>query len=183
MPAAAPERTPTPAPERTAPRSATTAKSVSTRTPAAMVRRPRPAGTGGEDETRSDFDAELSAVATTAEWERLFQSLQVTTGHEFFLARPRRNLATGHDVGTFLRVETTDGTALVPVTAQHRLSDLAQAGRLPAVISTPKMRAVVIDTRAWREQLLLMNDAVNSGLIDPSTSVVDGAEPSVPRAG
>lgn len=185
MQPAAPERprTSTPAPERTAPRSATTAKSVSTRTPAAMVRRPRPAGTGDEDETRADFDAELSAVATTAEWERLFQSLQITTGHEFFLARPRRNLATGHDVGTFLRVETTDGTALVPVTAQHRLSDLAQAGRLPAVISTPKMRAVVIDTRAWREQLLLMNDAVNSGRIDPSTSVVDGVEPSVPRAG
>uniref|UniRef100_UPI004049488D helix-hairpin-helix domain-containing protein n=1 Tax=Brachybacterium sp. GPGPB12 TaxID=3023517 RepID=UPI004049488D len=183
MPVAAPERTPTPAPERTAPRSATTAKSVSTRTPAAMVRRPRPAGTGGEDETRSDFDAELSAVATTAEWERLFQSLQVTTGHEFFLARPRRNLATGHDVGTFLRVETTDGTALVPVTAQ-RSAQRSRPGRTPAGRDLHPEDASGRHRHAGvEERLLLMNDAVNSGLIDPSTSVVDGAEPSVPRAG
>lgn len=166
---------PSPAAAPRAPQPAVTAKSITTRTPAAMVRRPQPAPRRANEGV--DFDAELSAVETSAEWERLHQALRVASGNDFTLTRPRRN-PSGRDVGTFLRVESADGTVLVPVSAQRRLSDLAQARRLPAVISTPKLHAVVIDTRAWREHLRLMADAIHSGFIDPAATIVDGVEPA-----
>lgn len=120
-------------------------------------------------------------VQASPEWSRLREVLRLATGEVFELARPRRNASTGADVGSFLRVEAERGAVLVPVTVQRRLSDLAAAGRLPAIVSTPKLRCVVIDARSWREQLRVMTDAINSGAIDPVATSVDAADPRVPR--
>ncbi|MCG7309687.1 DNA polymerase III subunit alpha [Brachybacterium sp. ACRRE] len=149
---------------------------VAVRVPAARGRKPSAAATTTESE-----DADLETVADSDQWKRLREALRLATGNEFILARPRRNSTTGNDVGTFLRVETPHGAALVPVSAQRRLSNLAAAGRLPAVVSSDKLRCVVIDTRQWDRHLRAMTDAINSGFIDPSASSVDGVEPTALR--
>nr|WP_245354815.1 DNA polymerase III subunit alpha [Brachybacterium sacelli] len=129
----------------------------------------------------ADGGAEIPVVQASPEWSRLREVLKLATDENFELARPRRNASTGADVGSFLRVEAERGAVLVPVTVQRRLSDLAAAGRLPAIVSTPKLRCVVIDARSWREQLRVMTDAINSGAIDPVATSVDAADPRVPR--
>ncbi|UQN30534.1 DNA polymerase III subunit alpha [Brachybacterium kimchii] len=174
-----PMSAPSPSPD-TGEQSADTAPSqIAVRDPAAKSQR-NTSTAAGPSSTEST-DADLETVSESEQWARLHDALQLATGEDFTIARPRRNSMTGNDVGTFLRVETLHGAALVPVSAQRRLSNLAAAGRLPAVISSDKLRCVVIDTRHWSTHLRAMTDAVNSGFIDPSATSVDGVEPAAVR--
>lgn len=125
--------------------------------------------------TVADEDVRIEQVADTVEWRQLQEALCEVSGEGFELATPRA----GRVTGTHLRLETENGPVRVPATAQRRLTELLAAGRLPALVSTPALCCVVIETRDWRGQLRAMTDAVNSGAIDPATSSVDGLGPSV----
>lgn len=122
-----------------------------------------------------DEDVSISKVAASVEWRQLQEALSEVTGEGFELATPR----TGRRRGTHLRLETVHGPVRVPATAQRRLTELLAAGRLPALVSTPALCCVVIETREWRGQVRAMTDAVNSGAIDPATDPVDGLSPPV----
>lgn len=122
-----------------------------------------------------DEDVGIEQVADTVEWRQLQEALSEVTGEGFELATPR----TGRRRGTHLRLETVHGPVRVPATAQRRLAELLAAGRLPALVSTPALCCVVIETRDWRGQLRAMTDAINSGAIDPATVPVDGLGPPV----
>src|SRR5699024_7760765 len=78
-------------------------------------------------------------------------------------------LATG-GVGSVTRLETEHGGAMTPPTVRGRLADLANAGRLPVLISTTRLHCVVIDPHSWRDQLPAMAAAIHPGAIDPPTT-------------
>ncbi|SLN04675.1 DNA polymerase III alpha subunit [Corynebacterium xerosis] len=123
----------------------------------------------------AERDLGIQDIVRTVEWRQLQEALSEVSGEGFELAMPRA----GRGMGTHLRLETTTGLVRVPATAQRRLTELLAAGRLPALVSTPALCCVVIDSRDWRGQLRAMSDAINSGAIDPATDSVDGLGPSV----
>ncbi|MGP9843329.1 DNA polymerase III subunit alpha [Brachybacterium sp. 107] len=123
----------------------------------------------------ADEDLGIQDIVSTFEWRQLQEALTEVSGEGFELAMPRA----GRGMGTHLRLETGTGPVRVPATAQRRLTELLAAGRLPALVSTPALCCVVIDSRDWRGQLRAMSDAINSGAIDPATVSVDGLGPYV----
>lgn len=130
------------------------------------------AGADGED------GADLAEVASSAPWERLRTMLADATEEEFELATPRRETLTAGGVGSVMRLETAHGGVKTPPVLRGRLADLAAAGRLPVLISTTRLRCVVIDPCAWRDQLHVMTDAIHSGAIDPSATSIDAPAPT-----
>src|SRR5699024_2595218 len=129
-----------------------------------------------------DDGADLAEVASSTPWTRLRTMLADATGEEFELAAPRpATLATG-GVGSVTRLETEHGGAMTPPTVRGRLADLANAGRLPVLISTTRLHCVVIDPHSWRDQLRAMADAIHSGAIDPATTSIDAPAPATTGA-
>ncbi|MGO1412754.1 MAG: hypothetical protein ACTHU7_15110, partial [Microbacterium sp.] len=123
----------------------------------------------------TDENVGIQDIVSTVEWRQLQEALSEVSGEGFELATPRA----GRGTGTHLRLETETGPLRVPAIAQRRLAELLAAGRLPALVSTPALCCVVIETRDWRGQLRAMADAINSGAIDPGTVTVDGLSPPV----
>src|SRR5699024_10142732 len=103
------------------------------------------------------------------------EALCEVSGDGFELATPRA----GRGTGAHLRLQTESGPVRVPATAQRRLTELLAAGRLTALVSTPALCCVVIETGHWRVQLRAMSDAITSGAIDPASVSVDGLGPPV----
>lgn len=129
-------------------------------------------GADGED------GADLAEISSSAPWERLRTLLADATEEEFELATPRRETLTAGGVGSVMRLETAHGGVRTPPMLRGRLVDLAAAGRFPVLISTTRLRCVVIDPRAWRDQLRAMTDAIHSGAIDPSATSIDAPAPT-----
>ena len=140
------------------------------------------AASAGGAAGRADGVVDLSEIAASTAWTRLRDLLREATGEEFTLAQPRQEAsAAGDDADSFLRVEIEDGRAMVPASVRPRLADLATAGRLPVIVSTARLRCIVIDTRSWQRQLQTMADAIHSGAIDPATTRVDAPAATAPR--
>src|SRR5699024_11251944 len=104
------------------------------------------------------------------------------TDEYFELAAPLPATLASGGVGSVTRLETEHGGAMTPPTVRGRLADLANAGRLPVLISTTRLHCVVIDPHTWRDQLRAMADAIHSGAIDPATTSIDAPAPGTTGA-